>query len=82
MIPRILGFHISDWTFPIRDTLNDRGMMGDGVIDIPGLARAVLATGYEGYAEVEIFSNHWRSIEPRDVVTAAQDRWNLILASV
>ena len=79
---RILGFHISDWTLPIRDTLNDRGMIGDGVIDIPGLARAVLAAGYEGYAEVEIFSDRWWSVEPRTVVATAQDRWNLILASV
>ena len=32
---RLLAFHVCDWLMPTRDLLNDRGMMGDGVIDIP-----------------------------------------------
>lgn len=56
---RVLGFHISDWLTPTVDQLNDRGMMGDGVIDLPGLARLALSTGYDGLAEVEIFSHRW-----------------------
>ncbi|MGN6765682.1 MAG: sugar phosphate isomerase/epimerase family protein, partial [Rhizobiaceae bacterium] len=32
---RLLAFHVCDWLTPTRDLLNDRGMMGDGVIDIP-----------------------------------------------
>src|SRR3954470_24689698 len=31
---RLLAFHVCDWRVPARDILNDRGMMGDGVIDI------------------------------------------------
>ena len=31
---RILAHHICDWLVPTRDLLNDRGMMGDGVIDL------------------------------------------------
>ena len=31
---RLLAFHVCDWLVPTRDILNDRGMMGDGVIDI------------------------------------------------
>jgi sugar phosphate isomerase/epimerase len=53
---RILGFHVNDWLLDTRDPLNDRGMMGDGVIDIKGLRRAVEAAGYNGFVEVEIFS--------------------------
>lgn len=53
---RILGFHICDWLVPTRDMLNDRGMMGDGVIDIPKIRAWVEKTGFEGFAEVEIFS--------------------------
>ena len=30
---RLLAYHVSDWLVPTRDLLNDRGMMGDGVID-------------------------------------------------
>lgn len=55
---RILGFHICDWLVPTRDLLLDRGMMGDGVIDIRAARQAVEALGYAGAHEVEIFSEH------------------------
>lgn len=53
---RLLAFHVCDWLVPTRDLLNDRGMMGDGVIDIPQIRRWVEAQGFDGYSEVEIFS--------------------------
>jgi sugar phosphate isomerase/epimerase len=53
---RIFGFHVCDWLVPTTDVLNDRGMMGDGVIDLPGLRGMVEATGYRGPVECEIFS--------------------------
>lgn len=56
---RLLAFHICDWLVPTRDLLNDRGMMGDGVIDIPRIRGWVEAAGFTGYAEVEIFSHDW-----------------------
>ena len=31
---RLLAFHVCDWLMPTTDLLEDRGMMGDGVIDI------------------------------------------------
>ena len=37
---RILAFHVCDWLVPTRDLLLDRGMMGDGVIDIPQASAA------------------------------------------
>lgn len=55
--PRIFAFQVSDFLVPIPpDALLGRGHLGDGVIDIPALARAVLATGYAGLIEVEIFN--------------------------
>jgi sugar phosphate isomerase/epimerase len=59
---RLLAFHVCDWMTPTTDLLNDRGMMGDGVIDIPRIRGWVEAQGFEGYSEVEIFStgNWWR----------------------
>jgi len=59
---RLLAFHVCDWLVPTRDLLNDRGMMGDGVIDIPRIRAWVEAAGFAGYSEVEIFSaeNWWR----------------------
>jgi sugar phosphate isomerase/epimerase len=56
---RLLAFHVCDWLVPTRDILNDRGMMGDGVIDIKRFRAAVEAQGYAGYSEIEIFSNDW-----------------------
>lgn len=59
---RLLAFHVCDWLTPTRDLLNDRGMMGDGVIDIPKIRGWVEAQGFKGFSEVEIFSteNWWK----------------------
>jgi sugar phosphate isomerase/epimerase len=54
---RLLAFHVCDWRLPTRDLLNDRAMMGHGVIDIPRIRGWVEAAGYAGYSEVEIFSS-------------------------
>ena len=56
---RLLAFHVSDWLVPTSHLLNDRGMMGDGIIDIPAIRGWMEAAGYRGHAEVEIFSEHW-----------------------
>jgi sugar phosphate isomerase/epimerase len=64
---RLLAFHVCDWLVPTKDILNDRGMMGDGVIDIPSVRAAVEAQGFAGYSEVEIFSNDWWT-KPMDEV--------------
>jgi sugar phosphate isomerase/epimerase len=56
---RLLAFHVCDWLVPTNDILNDRGMMGDGVIEIRRLRAAVEAEGFNGYSEIEIFSNDW-----------------------
>jgi sugar phosphate isomerase/epimerase len=67
---RLLAFHVCDWLVPTRDLLNDRGMMGDGVIEIPRIRGWVEAAGFDGYSEVEIFSteNWWK--RPADAVLA------------
>jgi len=59
---RLLAFHVCDWLTPTADLLNDRGMMGDGVIDIPRIRGWMEAQGFAGYSEVEIFSaqNWWQ----------------------
>ncbi len=53
---RILGYHVDDWLVPNGDPLMGRGMMGDGVIDLGRISRAVGAAGYAGPVEVEIFN--------------------------
>ena len=65
---RILAYHICDWLVPTHDIRLDRGMMGDGVIDLPKIRSAVENAGYRGYIEVEIFSAHNWWIRPGDEV--------------
>src|SRR5690606_34047951 len=43
---RIFAHHICDWLVPTADMLLDRGMMGDGVIDLPGIRKMIEAAGY------------------------------------
>jgi sugar phosphate isomerase/epimerase len=57
----VLSFHVSDWRTPTRDLLNDRGLMGEGCIDIRGIRGWVEETGFAGPIEVEIFSDEYWS---------------------
>jgi len=53
---RLVGFHVSDWLVPVRDILMNRGMMGDGVVELRRIREAVERTGYVDPIEVEIFN--------------------------
>jgi sugar phosphate isomerase/epimerase len=53
---RLLAYHVCDWLTPTRDLLNDRGMMGDGVVELRKIRGWVEDAGFAGYSEVEIFS--------------------------
>lgn len=74
---RLLAFHVCDWLVPTKDMLLDRGMMGDGVIDIPHLRRAVEAEGFNGYVEVELLSNDWWSRPLDEVLDAVIQRFKM-----
>ena len=72
---RLLAFHICDWLVPTTDLLLDRGMMGDGVIDIPLIRSWMEAAGYRGAHEVEIFSaNNWWKKDPDEVLLTCLER--------
>ncbi len=53
---RLLAWHVCDWLTPTTDLVSDRGMMGDGVIELRKIRGWMEDAGYAGYAEVEIFS--------------------------
>lgn len=65
----LLAYHVCDWLLGTKDLLNDRGMMGDGIIELQKIRGWMEAAGYAGAAEVEIFSEHWWS-RPLDEVLA------------
>ncbi|MFM0323500.1 sugar phosphate isomerase/epimerase family protein [Caballeronia glebae] len=72
---RILAYHACDWLRDTRDMLLDRGMMGDGVVDLSAMRESIECAGYEGLIEVEIFSkeNWWRR-DPDEVLRICADR--------
>lgn len=72
---RLLAFHVCDWLTPTRDLLNDRGMMGDGVIEIPKIRGWVEDAGYAGFSEVEIFSSaDWWQRSGEETLAACIER--------
>lgn len=76
---RIQSFHVCDWLVPTRDLLTDRGMMGDGVIDVKGVRGLVEAAGYDKLVEVEIFSDRDWWMRPADeTLSVCADRLSTV----
>jgi len=72
---RLRAFHLCDWLVPTRDMLLDRGMMGDGVIDLPRIRGWMEDAGYRGPHEVEIFSaQDWWKRPPDEVLETCKAR--------
>ena len=75
---RIIAHHICDWLVPTKHMLNDRGMMGDGVIDFPAIRGMIEAAGYFGIQEVEIFSDDWWSRPGDEVLATIVERFKSV----
>jgi sugar phosphate isomerase/epimerase len=72
---RIFAYHVCDWLVPTTDVLNDRGMMGDGVIDLKALRHMVDTAGYQGAVETEIFSaNNWWKRPMAETLAVCRER--------
>jgi sugar phosphate isomerase/epimerase len=54
---RFVGVHVADWREPTRDWA-DRVLPGDGVADLPTILGALDAAGWDGFYDVEIFSDN------------------------
>lgn len=78
---RILGFHVNDWLVPTGHVLRDRGMMGDGIIDLAGIHGLVREAGYDGPVEVEVFSDRWWAEDPDVAIDTAIRRCRDIFGS-
>lgn len=72
---RLLAYHVCDWLAPTRDLLNDRGMMGDGVIELKKIRGWVEGAGFAGFSEVEIFSaQDWWQRSGEETLAACIER--------
>ncbi len=77
---RILAYHVNDWLVPTADLLLDRGMMGDGVIDLRAIRAMVEAAGYAGHCEVEVLSaNDWWKRDPDEVLRICIERHQTVV---
>ncbi|MDC9825395.1 sugar phosphate isomerase/epimerase [Devosia sp. ZB163] len=76
---RIFAHHICDWLVPTTDMLLDRGMMGDGVVDLKSIRAMIEAAGYHGPQEVEIFSrDNWWKRPGDEVVRTCVERFETV----
>jgi len=76
---RIYAYHVSDWLEPTQDMLLDRGMMGDGIVDLRAIRSHIEQAGYEGMVEVEIFSrDKWWKEHPTDVLSLCAERLQML----
>jgi sugar phosphate isomerase/epimerase len=77
---RLLAFHVCDWLTPTTDLLLDRGMMGDGIIDLRRIRGWMEAAGYAGFSEVEIFSaNNWWQRPGDEVLATCMERHRTVV---
>lgn len=57
----LFSYHICDWKTNAEDMLNDRGLMGEGIIPLDRISEWVSEAGFAGFHEVEIFSErYWK----------------------
>lgn len=76
----LLGYHVCDWLVPTEDILEDRGMMGDGVINLQHIRGLVESAGYDGPIEVEIFSRkNWWNRDPDEVLSICVERFQSVV---
>ena len=64
----LFGFHVCDWRVDTRHMLTDRGLMGDGCIDIRTIRGWVEEAGFSGYNEVEVFSEQYWALDQEQYV--------------
>jgi len=80
---RIAGFQLADWVLPPpADWVLGRGHLGDGNIDLAWITAQVLAAGYGGYAEVEIFRQEVWDAPPDDTAATVRQRFADLLYSL
>jgi sugar phosphate isomerase/epimerase len=77
---RILSYHVCDWLVPTRDLVFDRGMPGDGIIDLRRIRAMVEDAGYSGHCDVEILSaQNWWKRDPGEVIRICVERHQTVV---
>lgn len=69
-VDRFTGVHVADYRDPPRSS-SDRVLPGDGVADLPRLLAALDRAGWDGFYDVEIFSDELWQLEPDEFARRA-----------
>lgn len=72
---KLLAYHVCDWKVPPSDLLLDRGLMGEGCIPLRQIRTWVEDAGFEGYIEVEIFSNNYWAQDQSSYIQAIRQAY-------
>ena len=72
---RIFSFHVCDWRTPTEDLLNDRGLMGEGCIDVRQIRGWVEEAGFHGFIEVEVFSNRYWAMDQEEFLRQIKEAY-------
>ena len=71
----IFAFHLSDWKQDMEHMLNDRGLMGEGCIQLRTIRGWIEDAGFKGDLEVEIFSNKYWAIDQKEFISKIKEAY-------
>ena len=71
----LFAFHVCDWKTPTEHLLLDRGLMGEGCIPLRQIRGWVEAAGFDGFVEVEIFSERYWKEDPHAFLDQIQNAY-------
>jgi sugar phosphate isomerase/epimerase len=71
----VAAYHVCDWLVPTTDLLAGRGLMGDGIIDLPRVTELVVNAEYNGPVEVEVINPALADVPPGDLLADIQARF-------
>jgi len=72
---KLFAFHVCDWKPGMKDMLNDRGLMGEGCIDLKVIRGWMEESGFRGCAEVEIFSDSYWATDQTDYIEKIKEAY-------
>lgn len=72
---KLFSFHICDWKTDMEDMLQDRGLMGEGIINVPQIRGWVEEAGFNGFNEIEIFSKKYWAMDQHEFLDKMIDAY-------
>ncbi len=78
---KIFGVHVNDWRYPTRDILQDRVLIGDGIIPVHKIIREIIATGYDGPFEIEILSEELSKADYFELLEKIKETYQNIIGN-